>query len=172
MTVHITLLYTVSTDGFIATKDDQTPWLAASWDEYLTTCRTFRHLVMGRKTFELFRADPSINPADFASITVLSHNRLHSQSWVSFVTSPQDAIAHLHRNNVTTALLLGGSQTATSFLDTRLISEIHLDRNPVLLGDGIRMFQPMREPPFLRLKSSVCGLDGRVQEVYQVLSPS
>lgn len=172
MPVHLTLLYTVSTDGFIATKHDQSPWLPASWEEYLNKCRDVGHLIMGRRTFDFFRSDPSIKPEDFTSLTVLSNSNLTRQPSTSFFVSPQDAVEHLHRNNVTNAILLGGAKAATSFLEQRLISEIHLDRNPILLGEGIPMFHPLRQPTCLRLQSSVASSDGRTREVYRVIPSS
>lgn len=172
MTVHITLLYTVSTDGFIATTDHQTPWLSSSWQDYLAVCHQFRHLIMGRRTFELLVDDPTVNRADFGSITVLSRTRQLDESGVFAAASPSAAVAHLENLHVSKALLVGGSEAATSFLREGLISEIQLDRNPIILGQGIPMFQGMPEISKIRLRSCTAGSEGRLHEVYEVLSES
>jgi dihydrofolate reductase len=169
MTLRVTLLYTVSTDGFIATTDHRTPWLPSSWQDYLMVCRQFGHLVTGRRTYELLTADPTVNQADFVSITMLSRTRQVNEAGVFAAVSPRAAVTHLESLGVTKALLLGGSEAATSFLRAGLISEINLDRNPVLLGNGIPMFQAMPKIPTLRLRSCKTTSEGRLQEVYDVL---
>jgi dihydrofolate reductase len=172
MTLHLTLLYTVSTDGFIATSDHGTPWLASSWQDYLTVCRQFRHLVMGRKTFELLEDDPTVNRADFESITVLSRTLQANVAGVTTAPTPRAAITQLVERNVSRALLVGGSEAATSFLRAGLISEIHLDRNPIILGEGIHMFREMPGTPKIRLQSCVANAEGRLHEVYEVINES
>lgn len=170
MTLRITLLYTVSTDGFIATEDHRTPFLPSSWQDYLAVCREFGHLIMGRKTFELLVADPTVNRAAFKSITVLSRSLHVHDSGGSTARTPSDAVAQLSERNISRALLLGGSEAATSFLIAGLLSEIHLDRNPVIFGQGIRMFGGMSDIPKLRLRSHSASTGGRLREVYDILN--
>lgn len=172
MTLRITLLYTVSTDGFIATEDHRTPFLPSSWQDYLAVCREFGHLIMGRKTFELLVADPTVNRAAFKSITVLSRSLHVHDSGVSTARTPSEAVAQLSERHVSRALLVGGSEAAASLLGAGLLSEIHLDRNPVIFGQGIRMFAGMSDMPKVRLQSCSANADGRLREVYEVLNGS
>ena len=80
-------------------------------------CRQFGHLVMGRRTYELLTGDPTVNRADFTSITVLSRTRQLNESGVFTAVSPRAAVAHLENLRVAKALLLGGSEAATSFFE-------------------------------------------------------
>jgi len=170
MSLNITLLYATSADGFIATKEHQGPWLSSSWEYYVERCREVGHLIMGYRTFELFKGDPNVNQISFASITVLSRSISPSESGVTFVTSPLEAAQHLSGRGVRRAVLMGGSVAATRFLEAGLLSEIHIDRNPIVLGDGIPMFQHLPTHAELRLQSCSGTVDGRIIEVYEVAS--
>jgi dihydrofolate reductase len=141
MSVEITLYYTASVDGFVADSLGNTPWSSASWAAYVAFCSRCRNLIMGRRTYDLFIQDASINQMPFDNLVVVSRSMRTTRSDFIQAQSPQDAVAKLHARGVSEALLIGGPTTASAFLAQRLLSRIRLDVEPKLLGSGLAMFQ-------------------------------
>lgn len=168
MSLPITLYYTTSLDGFIADEENKTPWDKTSWEAYLLFCTQVQNLIMGRKTYELFIADPTTSGLAFESLIVVSHQLTEPLCPFVPATSPTEAISKLLSRGATEALLLGGSHAASSFLTAGLISEVRIDVEPIILGSGTKMFLPGIPTTLLQLISSEPGGHGRTTLRYKV----
>lgn len=168
MNLPITLYYTASLDGFIADAENGTPWSKSSWEVYLSFCAQVKHIIMGRKTYELFISDPTTREVSFESMIVVSRNlRCPSHGFLA-ADSPSGAASKLVDRGATQAVLMGGAAVATSFLAAGLISEVKVDLEPIILGSGTTMFLPGVCPEHLTLLSSESEPQGRMSLRYKI----
>ena len=65
----------LTANGYIATKDGETPWTAAEWKNYAKVVRRFKNLVVGRKTFELMSQGDDFKKIGYPLTVVVSHGK-------------------------------------------------------------------------------------------------
>ena len=74
---------------------------------------------------------------------VVSHQKIENR-WGEKVLitnkAPKEIIEILEQKGFTTAFLAGGGQLNTSFVKENLINEIYLDVEPLIIGQGIKIF--------------------------------
>ena len=167
----------VSVDGYIARADGGIDWLEkyATGDEdtaYGAFMNSVDGLVMGRGTFEKalsFAAWPFAKPVIVLSGT-LSQREL-----------PADLIGKVRVSSLAPAPLMqalaaegwnrayvDGGKVVQSFLKEGLISDMILTRVPVLLGNGIPLFDRMEGDVALRHVRTVTFASGLVQSRYEL----
>jgi len=150
----VTLLYTVSVDGRIAELNGQTPFSEASWEYYRERAQGCGHLIMGRRTAELFCADASISSRPFESLMVLSRSQggvLDPRCTVS--RSVAELRARLEQLRCAEVILIGGAETAAALRTARMISRLEVVVEPVVIGSGVPLFAPPVEITRMRLHS-------------------
>ncbi|HEV7283164.1 MAG TPA: dihydrofolate reductase family protein [Pirellulaceae bacterium] len=170
-----------SLDGFIARRDGSIDWLdyrsgQASPGEdfgYKAFFDTVDVLIMGRKTLETVLAfDLPKWPYGDKPIVVLS------RTWKELPAgcpasvslsdlSPAELVAKLAREGKRRAYIDGGT-TIQSFFAAGLINDLTITRVPILLGEGIPLFDSLaRETPLIHESTRAydCGL---VQSRYRV----
>lgn len=161
-----------SLDGYIATADGGTDWLApfeASPGDYGYSefYESVDAVVMGRRTYEqalTFGAWPySERP-----VWVFSHhasNSTHSGVTVTDV-SPAELAAELEERGLRRAYLVGGGALAGSFQAAGLIDEYAVSIMPVVLGSGVPLLGACGSAQGLRLVESRSFADGVLQLRY------
>lgn len=150
----VTLLYTGSVDGRIAQLNGQTPFSDASWEYYQERAQACGHLIMGRRTAELFCADDSFSSRPFKSLMVLSRSQggaLDPRCTVS--RSVAELRARLEQLQCAEVILIGGAETAAALRAARMISRLEVVVEPVLIGSGVPLFAPPAELTRMRLQS-------------------
>lgn len=141
---------TTSLDGFIADRDGGIDWLQPFPDEdavppgYLELIASVDTLVMGRATYELsLRLEGGTEVFDGRRTVVFtSRTDLPPREGVEFVHT--DAIAfveQLKREPGGVIWLYGGGQLATALAGAGLVDDYLIVVQPILLGDGIRLWQ-------------------------------
>jgi dihydrofolate reductase len=137
----LSILYTASLDGFIATPTDETPFSSSSWDYYRERLGRFQTLVMGRRTYELFCRDTSIEASLFKYIFVLSRTLPTAPRNGTIVChSIAELSTELQNHMIREALVLGGSQTVTAVTIAGMVSTLTVLIEPCLLGSGVPLF--------------------------------
>ena len=108
-------------------------------------------LVYGRRTFDLAQAWGGRHPLDVPMVILT--NRV-PQEWVkpgspfTFVTDGiESAIEQAKKIAGKKTVAVGRGTTTRQSLEAGLLDEIHIDLVPVLLGDGIRLFDHLRAVP-------------------------
>lgn len=107
------------------------------WDRYIGTVKSFRNVVIGRKTFEAMRKYGRLAEFGSAKIIVLSRNAMDGAFIVA--KSPEEAISIAKGLGFSRILLNGGSETVLSFLSEKLIDDIYVEIEPLAFADGKRM---------------------------------
>jgi dihydrofolate reductase len=81
-------------------------------------------------------------------------------------------VQRLKRETDGTMVIYGGVRLARSFVQQRLLDEIHLDVCPVILGAGERLFTDSPQRTNLRLKKSLAYESGATKMHYEVKTAS
>ena len=146
-----------SIDGYIATKDGGIDWLPTPSKDgedygYSQFLQSVQGIVMGRKTYETCLSFGKW-PHSQLPTRVFSHKLPtdvdSTQPNVSFVTqTPKDVCAEWTAQGIQRIWLVGGSELIASFRKARLVDEYIITSIPVILGEGIPLFQPMQHREF------------------------
>jgi dihydrofolate reductase len=166
-----------SLDGFIARKDGALDWLPQDggephgYDEFIATVDA---IVIGRKTFETvltfegwpYGAKPVIVLSSMPSLLKAPQGAV-----CDFMSgSPAEVVERLSARGLT-HLYVDGGITIQRFLDAGLIQRVIITRIPVLLGDGIPLFGPLRHDIRLEHVRTRAFPSGMVQSEYVVVAP-
>lgn len=165
----VVLFIATSLDGFIADAEGDINWLFTDSDYgYADFFDGIEALVMGRKTYEQVRGygdwPYGSKPTYVLSKSAPSGEHPH----VEYVSAPvEDLVDDLRARCQQDVWLVGGAGAVTSFRRHDLIDEYVLSIHPVLVGDGVALFEsglPSRE---LVLESSQLYPSGLVQLRYR-----
>jgi dihydrofolate reductase len=165
--------FTMSLDGFIADPDDGVgrlfkwyfsgdvtipsadsgmvfkvaPPSVAIIQELLTS---YGAIVTGRRDFEVSKAWGGKSPLG-VPIFIVTHSA--PQEWVkrdspfTFVTDGvESALEQARQAAGDKKIVIGGTTITQQLLNAGLLDEIHIDLAPILLGDGIRLFDHIDTP--------------------------
>ena len=172
----ITLHMVASLDGIIARKDNSVSWMDTSGDVYekgvsegnaddaVTSIDCF---VLGSRTYE--HALQLGWPYGDTPTIVLTNRELPStRKSVEFYSGDLkklvDEILAPRYGNI---WLVGGAMLCQSFLKLDLVDEISLVIMPVLLGDGLRLFDTSGLEKRWNLKNVVAYKTGMVELLYR-----
>ena len=111
-------------NGYIATKEGETPWSAEVWDSYYKIAKSFKSIVLGRKTYEIMKSVGEFEKIGNPFTVVLS-KKLKSEDNAVFVKSPKDAVKLLREKGFENVLVGGGGKLNSSFMKENLIDEIY-----------------------------------------------
>ena len=168
--------FSMSLDGFIAGPDDDTgrvfAWMFSGdtdlrvtigeedmdlkmssehADEYQEMTRGTGAIVSGRRMFDVAKAWGGKHPMD-VPVVVVTHNV--PQEWdkegspFTFVTDGvESAIEKAREIAGDKNIGVGGADIMRQCLKLGLLDEIHIDLVPVLLGQGVRLFEYMGIEP-------------------------
>lgn len=144
------IVYYVATsvDGYIAGKDNDVSMFASEGggvEQYTYDLESFDTVIMGRKTYE-FGYRYGLKPGSpayphmehFIFSDRLSFDEPSDQ--VKVVSLELDFVHDLKNQAGSDIYLCGGGMFAGWLLENHLIDEVKLKVNPIILGDGIRLF--------------------------------
>ncbi len=148
----VTLLMAITINGYIAGKDDDTDWVK-DIEALKETIADFGVIVMGRRTYEecmkysVFPYKGALNlvlTQDKAILSKLQENVLFSDK------TPKEIIDLTKEKGFRKLLIVGGGHVNGSFLKDNLIDEINLDIHPMIMANGIHLFES--DFPYKNLK--------------------
>ena len=177
----ITLHVVSSLDGFIAKKDNSVSWMDSSGDVYekgiseanaddaVTSIDCF---VLGSRTYE-HALQLGWPYGDTPTVVITSRELPSTRKSVEFYSGDLkklvDEILEPRYRNI---WLVGGAMLCQSFLRLSLVDEIRLAIVPVLLGDGLRLFDTSGIESRWQLKDVVAYKTGMVELLYRSRSTS
>lgn len=177
----ITLHVVSSLDGFIAKKDNDISWMdtksvyeggvSISHEEIVAFLKTIDCYVMGSKTYE--HALELGWPYGDTPVIVVTSREWPAESTrktVEFYSGDLKALVDEklapRYGNI---WLVGGAMLCQRFLELGLVDEIKLTVAPVLLGDGLRLFDGRLPEQKWKLKNVVAYKNGFVELTYAAL---
>jgi dihydrofolate reductase len=175
----VTLHVVSSLDGIIAKKDNSVSWLDNSGDVYEKgvsddsaeeVVEAIDCFVLGSRTYE-HALELGWPYGDTPTVVITTRELPSTRKSVEFYSGDLhrlvDEILAPRYGNI---WLVGGAMLCQSFLTLGLVDEIRLSIMPVLLGDGLRLFDNSFTEQRCRLKSVVAYKTGIVELSYQLQS--
>jgi len=175
----VTLHMVSSLDGFIAKPDNSVAWMetesvyeagvSISAAEIATFLKGIDCYVMGSRTYE-HALELGWVYGDTPVIVVSSRAWPQARKSVEFYSGDLKTLVDVklaprYRN----IWLVGGAMLCQRFLELGLVDEIRLTIAPVLLGEGLRLFGPMKEQGW-NLKNVVAYKNGFVELSYAAVT--
>ena len=144
---HIVYDVAMTLDGFIGHPDGSTDGFVPDGDhveDYLNRLKTYDTVLMGRRTYEYgyqFGLKPGDVPYEHMENILISKSlrfessqlRIVGQDWVALVRELKQA-------DEGDIYLCGGGELAGTLLDHDLIDRLVIKLNPVVFGNGIKLF--------------------------------
>jgi dihydrofolate reductase len=177
----VTLHVVSSLDGVIAKKDNSVSWLDSSGDLYekgvsdgntddvVTSIDCF---LLGSRTYE-HALQLGWPYGDIPTVVITNRNLPSMRKSVEFYSGDLkklvDEILAPRYGNI---WLVGGAMLCQSFLRLDLVDEIRLAIVPVLLGDGLRLFENSGIESRWHLKNVIAYKTGVVELLYRSQSTS
>ncbi len=171
----IVLYIAMSLDGYIADKSGGVGWLSGdgsdpensgSYPEFSSTIDT---VILGHTTYQqiITELSPDSWPYEEMQSYVLTHHKQEDRNRIHFVDTTMTALLdELKQQNGKDIWLCGGADIIDQALKANVVDELTISILPILLGDGIRLFQTSETPKSLTL-ISYRSYNGIVDLVYR-----
>ena len=164
-----TLVYIgTSLDGFIARKDGDIEWLTQFANEeamhaYEEFMKRVDAIVIGKGTFEKILTFPSwpYEKKAFLLSTSIKQVPDIARDKITLLSMPPKELLHYLRAKGFSGIYVDGGKVIQSFLEGDLIDELIISKVPLLLGDGIPLFNHLTatlEFDHIRTQVSTNGL--------------
>ena len=174
-----TVLYIgMSLDGYIADPNGGVGWMngqeesAENGDSYENFIKTVDTVIMGWNTYHQVTTELSAGEWVYEGLTtwVITHRTAEegekaAESPILFTDrSPCDLVKSLKKEEGKNIWICGGADIVRQLMEEDLIDVYHISILPILLGDGIRLFQTSEKERKLRLirTESENGITGLV----------
>ena len=137
----VTLYNVISSDGFIAQNDGGEDFIPDNlWPNFLSLCREYGTLIMGRKTYDTIQSygNELLEPFEKLPIRkiVITNNRSFKPKYEYIVAhSPQDALAL-----APDALVSSGPTLNNFLLKNHVVKKIILHEVPAPINEGLKPF--------------------------------
>jgi len=130
----------ISANGFIAKEDDSTNFISkAEWESYSMAVRQAGNVIMGHRTYEIITKQPEFAELKDVKVVIISRNKFRTLNKNHLVAhSTKEAISLLQEFRE--IIVAGGSQVDALFIKNKLVDEIYLDVEPIIIGKGIPLF--------------------------------
>ncbi|MBM1105985.1 dihydrofolate reductase [Aurantibacter crassamenti] len=166
----------ISIDGFIAGPNEDISGFTAAGEgvnKYLEDLKDFKTVIMGRKTYEFgykYGLVPGQPAYPHMQHYIFSFGlQFENQSdQVHVCKLDIDIIKNLKQKSETDIYMCGGGKFAGWLLENELIDIVKIKLNPLILGDGIRLFGSSKKQYQLKLVESESFNDGLTINTYQV----
>lgn len=159
-----------SLNGFIADKKGKEDFISwQSWREFKKFSEKVGCFIFGRKTYEITRKQRDFSVEKIRSKKIIvSRNKKINVGKNYSATSPKEALSIAKKLGFKEVVLVGGSGLNKSFLDENLIDEIKIYIEPIIVGNGIKLFSDGKFEKKLRLISSKKFKSGLIELRYLV----
>lgn len=163
------LYMAMSANGFIADQNDQADWVSPEdWQGYTDFMHTQSAAIIGRRTYEIARADEFAPNCTYYVITSHSLSEKKSEKIVEWRGSIEELWQRLEGQNHQSVAIVGGSKINALCLDAGIISEAFLYIEPTFLPSGINLAAELNKRHALTLQSCEKINDNTVRLHYLV----
>lgn len=164
-TSEITIFMAISVDGYIAGPNSETPWSDEGWDNYKKYISLSDCLIIGRKTYDIMLEDDDFGAIGNPNIIVVTKDPLKN---VPSATTPEESLALAKQKGWSKIIIGGGKILNSSFLNKKLAHILHLDIEPVILRDGLKLFDTADKMTNLSLLHSETLESGTISTHYKI----
>ncbi len=166
----VKLFIAMSVDGFIADRDGGVDWLFTDGDYgYTAFFDSVETLIMGRRTYERVLGFGEWPYGEKATYVFTRGAPGEDHPHVRFFSGEARSLVEELRERTSGDIwLVGGAALVSTFRELHLIDEYILSVHPVLLGDGVPLFERPQPRENLRLREEIAFQSGLVQLRYAV----
>ena len=170
----VVLFIAMSLDGYIADEQGGVEWLrgqdpgAADPDSYADFIRDVDTVVMGWNTYHQIMTELSPEAWVYEGLTsyIVTHRSVPPAPGRVFTAqNPCQLVRELRRYPGKRIWVCGGAGLSRQLMEADLIDVYDIPLIPVLLGGGIRLFEPFGRRISLRLERTMAG-NGITELVY------
>lgn len=159
----VILYMAVSADGFVAGKKDNVDWVGDdSWQSYLKFVESCDVVIVGARTFGMMESDEFVEGVKY--IIATSNQNLGTGTVEKRTISSASDMPEAERVGI-----LGGGDLNGRLMQLGVIDEVILDIEPVILGQGIKLFGEHEVSRELRLINSKKLGENGIQNHYEVI---
>lgn len=124
----------ISADGFIADSHDETPWSDDAWAAFKEFINTRDVVLLGHRTYEIMTAqDEFVDGPEY--IVATRNSQLNTGDFRKIEIQSVSDIPKVDKIGV-----IGGGDFNGSLAKLGLLDEVILDVEPIILGNGKRLF--------------------------------
>ena len=172
MNKKVILYIACSLDGFIARKNHDLSWLfmdqSYGFEEFE---KTYSSAIMGRKTYDYSKqySDPPFKGKK--NFVITSERSLYAESTQDLIfCSAEDVIRYVKEDPAVEGIfLVGGVKLIADFINAGLLDEIVVAFHPIILGEGIPLFEGIIREVKLEFTGSESYNSGLIKLKYNVL---
>lgn len=171
----VVLYIAMSLDGYIADSQNSVDWIkgqddnAEMLDTYSAFFETIDTVIMGKRTYEQITTELSLDKWVYegAATYVCTHMPLSDTKNIKFINSAPNQLIHKLRNEAGKNIwICGGADIINQVLKENLIDIFHIAIIPVLLGEGVKLFDKIGGMIKLRLVNTI-NYNGVIEAVYE-----
>ncbi len=181
------IIVATSLDGFIAQTREQSSvsWASKEDNQFFhQKTKEAGVIVMGSSTFKTI--DPKYLPlsdrlnivyTNFSSDTLvkelgLNQRKVNQRNLMITTQPPKDLVKELGKMGYKQVAICGGSSIYTQFLQSGLVSKIFVTVEPVIFGDGIKLFNQVETKKMKLLSIKQLNDRGTLQLEYELINES
>lgn len=159
----------ISIDGYVADRRNNVPWTEPIWSKYYEFVRRCGCLIVGRKTYNLMSSEEGeLEKLGKSIVIVLSRKPRKDLDRIKFVKTPEKALQLCKQLGCSEIVLGGGTKCNEAFLKKNLVDEIILDIEPIILGNGIPLFETVKPTHVRLVETKLLSLRGHVRLHYEL----
>mgnify|MGYP001607402849 CR=1 FL=1 len=170
--MRIILYMAMTTNGFIADKNDDTSFVSQTeWRSFRAMIRRIGNMVVGHRTYAIMQRDGDLHGLESIRVIILTRTGAFRSDYPRHTAarSPGTALRTLELEGFRNVLIAGGGITNASFAKQKSIDELFLDIEPATIGDGIPLFRGSNFEMRLRLLGIKRLSRDRLQLHYRVV---
>jgi dihydrofolate reductase len=173
--VNVTVFLASSTNGMISNRANVPNWLSQEYVQGLMAiCQRAKAVIMGKTTYNILIPDYLPLKGE-GTLIVLTHDTAAApvQSNVVFTDkAPLEIVKMLEERGHHEAVVIGGTQTVSAFMQSGLVTELSLVVEPVLFGGGLPLVRDVDADYQMTLLDMQKLNANTVQLRYRLMQPS
>jgi len=134
---------TMTANGFIATEEGDSSWTSLISGQRLSALRKrIGNVILGRGAYEALVEAKEFPFPDCLNV-VMTREAPATEALQNVIfsdKSPEEILEDLAARGFEEALLVGGGELNGSFITDGLVDEVYLTLEPLLLGEGVKLF--------------------------------
>jgi len=143
-----------SANGMVSKKTNVPDWLSQEYGRgLLAISERTKAVIMGRTTYEIL-APNHLPLQEEGTLIVLTHDMTATPPQPNVVftqVTPNDVVRMLEARGHQEAVIIGGTQTVSTFMKARLVDELYLVVEPVLFDGGLPLLRDVDADYKMRL---------------------
>ena len=151
----------MSADGYVADRNNKTPWSDEEWDEFNIFQKSCNALLVGSKTYDVMKQHDELVDAQYYVASTDSSKSSEKATYINIESA--DDLPKVDVLGVT-----GGTKLNSFIMELGVVDEIILDIEPHIFGGGTPLFHKLLNSCELSLISTKKLNDNTIQLHYKV----